>query len=276
MSLSYEYESLRAEIKNFVLHVQLNRPEKMNAIDKQMSSELRHCFNQASDDPDVRVIVISGGKCKLFCSGIDLQLLMTLAPMPEADVGRRGRFLYKFVRELQKSLSAIDDCNKPVITAIHGKAIGIGTELVAACDIRLCTEDVCFSVREAKMGLAPDVGALTRLPKACGNNSLVREACFTAKDFGAQEAMHMGLVSRVLPNKDACLEAAMTMAAEIAALTPIATTITKRTLNYCRDHSVEDGLEYVCVQNQCMLQSGDVMEAVKATMEKRVPTFAKL
>eukprot|EP00397_Hematodinium_sp_SG-2012_P052324 GEMP01061799.1.p1 GENE.GEMP01061799.1~~GEMP01061799.1.p1 ORF type:complete len:178 (+),score=40.77 GEMP01061799.1:599-1132(+) len=177
---------------------------------------------------------------------------------------------------MQNSFNTLDDCKKPVIAAVHGKCLGAAAELVAAADIRLCTEDVCFSIREVKVGLAPDLGALTRVQKICGNNSLVREACYTAKDFDAAEAQQMGFVSRVCSTKDACVAAALRLAGDIAENSPVAVATTKRTLNYCRDHTLKDGLEYVATINGSMLQSTDITEAIGAQMKKIKPTFSKL
>ncbi|KAK3257166.1 hypothetical protein CYMTET_33737 [Cymbomonas tetramitiformis] len=272
----YNYKNLSANLENNgVLSLSLNRPRKMNAFNEELFHELKVCFEQISWDPDVRCVVFSGNG-RAFCAGIDLTFLASNTTIEETDIGRKSLILTKFVRALQNSVSAIADCNKPVICVIHGACIGVGIEVVAATDIRYCTSDATFSVREGRMGLAADVGGLQRLPKIVGNDSKIRELAFTARDFRGKEAENLGLVSQVFDDQAGAMAAAMATAQEIAALSPVAMVATKKTLNYSREHSVEEGLDYIATLNGALLQSEDVPIAVAASQTKTKPTFSKL
>merc|ERR1711972_601859 len=147
---------------------------------------------------------------------------------------------------------------------------------ITAVDVRLCSQDALFSIREAQIGLCADVGTLARLPKVVGNDSLVRELALTARDFKAEEAKSCGLVSRVLPSYEETIEEAKRIAAMIASHSPIAVVGTKKNLNFARDHSVQDSLDYVLTWNSAMIQSEDVAKAAGAAMQKKKATFSKL
>lgn len=124
---------------------------------------------------------------------------------------------------------------------MHGFALGLGIDLASCCDIRICTEDVKFAVKEVDIGLAADVGTLTRFPKIVGNYGWVKEVCLTARYFGAKEALQVGFVGRVARDKNGAIQAGLEVAELLASKSPIAVQSTKELLNYSRDHAVEDG-----------------------------------
>ncbi|KAK0395292.1 hypothetical protein QR680_001208 [Steinernema hermaphroditum] len=265
----------------FVAHVQLNRPKMRNALNHQMWTELPMAINALAVDPETRVIVISGSG-KSFCSGIDLQdmqhqEIFSQEQDREMDVARRARKMGVTIRQYQKSLSSIDECPKPVIAAIHGHCLGGGIDLIAACDIRWASEETIFSIKEVDIGLCADVGTLNRLPKICGNNSWVRELAYTARNFGAQEALQNGLLSKMFASPEKCIDAALKLASNLAKKSPIAMQGTKINLNYSRDHSVKESLEYTALWNQSQLLTEDIPKSVVAAMTKsEPPIFAKL
>lgn len=164
----------------------------------------------------------------------------------------------------------------PVIAAVHGYCIGAGVDLTSACDIRLCSQDAKFTIKEVDIGLAADIGTLQRFQKVVGNESWARELAYTARFFGADEALQKGYVSQVLPNADECLKAAVKMATLIAAKSPVAVATSKKSILYSRDHTVQDGLDHVALLNSSMLQTDDLMTAAAAGMQKQVPHFNKL
>eukprot|EP01084_Bolivina_argentea_P284071 486714_1 len=141
--------------------------------------------------------------------------------------------------------------------------VGAGIDLITACDIRIAATDATFSVKEIRVGLAADLGTLQRFPKIVASDSWVREVCFTGRDFGAKEAKEVGLISKVVPGSSECvfLEA-LNMAHEIAALSPIAVAATKASLNFSRDHTVEEGLEHVALLNSAALQTKDIRDYI--------------
>ncbi|XP_012512555.1 PREDICTED: delta(3,5)-Delta(2,4)-dienoyl-CoA isomerase, mitochondrial [Propithecus coquereli] len=276
----HSYEALRVTpVQKHILHVQLNRPDKRNAMNKIFWSEMVECFHKIAKDTDCRAVVISGAG-RMFTSGIDLVDMASDLLQPQGDdVARISWQLRDLITRCQETFSAIEKCPKPVIAAVHGGCIGGGVDLITACDIRYCAQDAFFQVKEVDVGLAADVGTLQRLPKIIGNQSLVNELAFTARKMMADEALGSGLVSRVFPDKEVMLDAAFTLAAEIASKSPVAVQSTKVNLLYSRDHSVDESLNYVASWNMSMLQTEDIVKSVQATMEKKdmkSVTFSKL
>ncbi|CEM00955.1 unnamed protein product [Vitrella brassicaformis CCMP3155] len=205
-----------------------------------------------------------------------------MAQQEGEDVARRAFKLKAFVEHLQECVSSIERCSKPVIAAVRGGCVGAGVDLICACDIRLCTHDAWFTVKEIDLGLAADLGTLQRLPRVCGNESWVRELAYTARRFDAREAYERGLVSAIEPTAEAMRDGALKLASVIASKSPVAVCGTKAALNYSRDHSVEDGLVMQRIWNMAALQSEDVGIAAAAAAHmggrgKTQPTaFSKL
>jgi len=278
---TYSYNSLNVTSPSpFVYSVELNRPKKMNALNKEIWTEMGDVFTRLDTDPDCRVVVLSGAG-RMFSSGIDLGDLTQLASIvySEEDVGRKAMTMFTMVRHLQSLITTVEKCKKPVIGAIHNACVGAGVDLITTTDIRLCTQDAWFCVKEVDMGLAADVGTLQRLPKVIGSQSVVNDLCLTARRMKAEEAEKVGLVSTVFPGKEEMMEAALHMAADIASKSPVAVQGTKVNLVYSREHTVEEGLERVASYNMVMLQSEDVMKSALAAMDKdsdEKPEFAKL
>ncbi|XP_062916072.1 delta(3,5)-Delta(2,4)-dienoyl-CoA isomerase, mitochondrial [Mobula hypostoma] len=277
---SYKFESLRVTgVRDSVLHVEMNRPEKRNAMNRTLWREMVECFTQVSQDSDCRVVVISGAG-PLFTAGIDLMdMAGDLLQSEETDTARKAWHLRNKILQFQESFSAIEKCPKPVIAAVHSGCIGAGVDLITACDIRLCSQDAWFQVKEVDIGMAADVGTLQRLPKAIGNASLVSELVYTARKMMADEAVRCGLVSRVFKDKEAVLDGAFDLASEISSKSPLAVQGTKLNMIYSRDHSVKEGLDYIATWNMSMLQTEDIVKSAEAAMEKKSPrdvTYSKL
>lgn len=263
----------------FITHVELHRPKKLNAMNKAFWREMVECFNEIAENPDCRVVVVSGAG-KVFTAGIDLMDMASDVLQPEGDdTARISWNIRKTIAKYQETFSVIEKCPKPVVVAVHGACIGGGVDLVTACDIRLCSQDAWFQVKEVDIGLAADVGTLQRLPKVIGSRSLVNELALTARKMYADEAKSSGLVSRVFADKEALMAGALEMAGEIAGRSPVAVQGTKINLIYSRDHSVTEGLDYMATWNMSMLQTQDVMKSAQAAMEKKSPktiAFSKL
>lgn len=177
-----------------VLHVELNRPEKRNAINRDMFREIHGCFSEIANDKQCRAVVVSGSG-NMFCSGIDYRDMMEMmtsvvaSDQPQRDdIAARAKFIRHMIVLLQNSFSSIAKCQKPVIAAVHSGCIGAGVDLISAADIRYASSDAYFSVREVAIGMAADLGTLQRLPKIVGNDSIVRELAFTGRDIAAKEA----------------------------------------------------------------------------------------
>lgn len=263
----------------FITHVELHRPDKLNAMNKAFWREMVECFSEIDENPDCRVVVVSGAG-RIFTAGIDLvDMASDVLQSDGEDTARISWNLKKKIANYQETFTVIEKCSKPVVVAVHGACIGGGVDLITACDIRLCTQDAWFQVKEVDIGLAADVGTLQRLPKVIGSSSLVNELALTARKMFADEAKSSGLVSRVFADKEAMMTGALEMAGQIAGRSPVAVQGTKINLIYSRDHSVTEGLNYMATWNMSMLQTQDVMKSAQAAMEKKSPktvVFSKL
>ena len=267
-----DYTAFKVELSNHIAHVQINRPEKINAMNAAFWREIVEIFQWIDETDEARVVGISGAG-KHFSSGIDLMMLASLANELGKDVGRNARLLRRKILEMQASFNAVDNCRKPVLAAIQGYCIGGAIDLIAACDMRYAASDAQFSIKEIDMGMAADVGTLQRLPRIIGDGVL-RELAYTGRTIGAEEAQRIGLVNRSYDDHGALLDGVFAIAAEIAGKSPIAVAGTKEMLSYMRDHRIDDGLEYIATWNAAMLQSTDLRVAVAAHMSKQKPEFA--
>jgi len=277
---SYDFKNISVtQPADYVFHVELNRPAKMNALSTKMWEEIGMFFDRVGYDSNCRVVVLSGAG-KMFTSGIDLADLSEIGSViyGEDDIARKCTQIYNKIRRFQALFSNLEKCPKPIIGAIHSACIGGGVDLIAATDIRMCTEDAWFQVKEVDMGLAADVGTLQRLPKIIGSQSLVSELCLTARKVKSEEAARIGLVSSVFENKEEMMNGALDMAKLIASKSPVAVQGTKQSLVFSREHTTEEGLDHVARYNMVMLQSEDLMKSAMAQMDKSSPPpeFAKL
>jgi len=224
------------------------------------------------DTDEVRVVVLSGAGPH-FSSGIDLQLLAQVGAQLGKDVGRNAEQLRRKILSLQASFNAVDHCRKPVIAAIQGYCLGGAIDLISACDMRYCSADARFSIKEIDMGMAADVGTLQRLPRIIGDG-MMRELAYTGRTLDGAEAQAIGLVNRVYENPKALTEGVNELARQIAEKSPLAIRGTKEMIRYMRDHRVDDGLEYIATWNAAMLQAADLRVAVAAHMARQKPDFA--
>ena len=269
-------EVLTVELDGHVATLWLDNPDKRNALGEAFWADLPPMMAELSADPEVRAVVLAG-RGPMFTAGIDVNFLMSLAAGTQvggdrASPASRARAAHHRITELQASITSVADCPKPVIAAVHGWCIGAGVDLVTACDIRLASVDAKFSVRETRMAIVADVGTLQRLPRIVGP-AHAAELAFTGTDVDAERAMAIGLVNRVLDDHAAVVEEAQAMAAEIAALSPLAVQGAKAVLRHAADHTVAAGLDYVSVWNAAFLASDDATEAMMAFLEKRPPRF---
>lgn len=240
--------------------------------------ELAQVFNRLSEDPDVRAIVLSGAGEKAFTAGLDVKAASQGRFTEEGgpDPSRKAAHWRRHIAEFQDCISAVERCEKPVIVAMHGFALGLAIDLSTAADVRMCSRDVQFAVKEVDIGLAADIGTLSRLPKVVGSFGWVKEVALSARIFGAEEALRVGFVNSVHESRQAMITAALELAGLIASKSPVAVQGTKEILNWSRDHSVQDGLRYTGVWNSAALQSKDVPAALLSGLQKRKPTFEKL
>jgi enoyl-CoA hydratase len=289
---TFDSPVLSIERDDTVATVWLDRPEARNAMGQDLWRDLPRAMQAVGDDPGIRVVVVAA-KGPHFSVGLDLKAMGSLLsggepdPAPTADatpdatpaaaprtpsMATRARASRLGVKLLQDAVTSVADCPKPVIAAVHGYCIGGGVDLIAACDIRLASADAIFSVREAKVAIVADLGSLQRLPAIISSGHLA-ELAFTGKDISAERAREIGLVNDVAADAEGVHKAALQLATEIAANSPIAVQGTKAVLAANEGRTVQQGLDYVATWNAGMLASDDLVEAMTAFMEKRPPNF---
>lgn len=213
-------------------------------------------------------------------------------PKKTDDIARRTWKVRRHVNDYQNGVNAIERCEKrmhpfsrldppadlpkAVIMLCHGVAYGAAIDVAVASDIRHCSKDVRFSIKEVDVGLAADVGTLTRLPKIGVSYSWAKEVVYTARVFGAQEAERVGFVSSVAESKEQLLSQGLELANLIATKSPVAVQSSKALFDFSRDRSVQDGLLYTAAWNAAMVQSEDVTKAMMNGLKKTKSTFEKL
>ncbi|MDD2843690.1 MAG: crotonase/enoyl-CoA hydratase family protein [Rhodoferax sp.] len=266
------YATLSVSLTDHIATIRLNRPDKANAMNLTMWHEIRQAFKWVDATPEVRVAILEG-EGKLFTSGIDLQMMMGMGDQIQNDCEARTREnLRQVILDLQDSLTSLERCRKPVLAAIHGACIGGGIDLICCADMRYCSADATFSIKEIDIGMTADVGTLQRLPKLIGDG-MARELAYTGRKFDAFDALQMKLVNRVFESREALQAGVRDLATSIAAKSPLSIRGVKEMISYARDHSVADGLNYVATWNAAMLLSNDLQEAMMAGMGKRAPEF---
>ncbi|MDF1661759.1 MAG: crotonase/enoyl-CoA hydratase family protein [Planctomycetota bacterium] len=266
------FETLTLDLSDSIAQVVLNRPEKRNAMNAAFWTEMRQLFQLISKDPAVRVVVVSSTGPH-FTAGLDLKSFAgIMAQASSGCEGRKREALRRLILEMQESFSVLERCPVPVLTAIQGGCIGGGVDMVSAADMRYCCADSYFVIKEIDIGMTADVGTLQRLPHLIPQG-LVRELAYTGRKLTADEALQSGLVNKVYQNQEEMLAGVMEIAKTIASKSPLSIQGCKEMLNYSRDHSVEDSLNYVATWNAGMLLSNDLMEAMAAAQQKRDGDF---
>ena len=258
--MGFQSDVLTIECDLHVATVWLDNAAARNAMGAAFWHDLPLAFAELSADERVRAVVIAA-RGKHFSAGIDLEFL---SRAPKAESAAERLAFMGFLKELQAAIAAPERCPKPVIAAVNGACIGAGLELVAACDIRLAAADAVFSLRETRMGIVADLGALERLPKIVPAGQAA-ELIYTGKDIDAVRAREIGLVNDVHADHDAVVMAAHALAADIASNSPLAVQGSKALFG--------KGLDEVAVWNAAFMHSEDLDEAVAAFFEKRAPEF---
>ena len=269
------YKSLLYDTNNGVLTLTLLGPGKGNAMGPDFWTELPQAIDEITAMDDVRVVIVRGSG-NHFSYGLDLpQMMPKLGAMVGGNqMADRRRELMDMIRQMQSGFQKMHESPKPFIAAIHGWCIGGGLNMISAADIRLCSAEAKFSLREAKLAITPDIGGLQWLPHIVGEG-ITREMAFTAADYDSAFALRTGLVNHVLDTPEALFAKANEMAQQIADNASLAVQGAKSVLNYGLDKSIEAGLQYVAVWNSSQLQSPDFSEAMQATSERRQAAFNK-
>lgn len=271
--MSATYESVEVTRADGVAEVVLLGPGKGNATGPAFFRELPEVFADLDRDDGVRVIIVRG-RGGVFSYGLDLKAVApTLMPLLAGDALAKARTeLLRLISDWQRACDGVERCHKPVIAAIAGPCIGSGLDLAAACDVRLCSRDAVFSLREVKVAIVADLGSLQRLPRIIGQGH-TRELAFTGRDVDAERAQRIGLVNDVLDDEAALLARAREMAREIAGNPPLVVQGIKQVLAHGEERRLLDGERFAAVWNAAFLPSRDLGEAMAAFMERRPPRF---
>lgn len=273
--MQFSSSVLTLEVKDHVATLWLDREEARNAMGSTLWRDLPLAANAISENSSIRVVIIAA-KGPHFTVGLDLKEFGGgfAGSGPPGSRASSNAATYKSVRTMQDSVTSIAALAVPVIAAVHGYCIGGGIDLISACDIRLCASNTTFSVRETKVAIVADLGTLQRLPKLVSAGH-VAELTFTGKDIDALRAQAIGLVNSI-HGDDAqdVMNAAVELANEIAANSPLAVQGTKAVLAANDGRTVDEGLEFVARWNTMYLQSNDLREAMTAFIEKRTPVFS--
>ena len=273
-----KYKSFTVDVADHVASLVLSRPDELNTMSRDFWVELGEVLEEINKNPEVRVVVMSSTG-KHFCAGMDLSAFSNgVDNIPDGkkpDHARIGEAVYRVAKELQGYISSLEKIRVPVIAAIQGGCIGGAVDLVTACDIRLASKDAFFCIQEINIGMAADVGTLQRLPKIIPDSKM-REMAYTGRRMYADEAKETGLVSDTYESQEEMLAAANELARVIASKSPVAIYGLKAVMNYSRDHSVSEGLEYNALWSGAMLSQKDMTEAITANMEKRDASFNDL
>ena len=270
-----EYKCFKYRLEDHIAHVTLSRGDKLNTMIKAFWSELPNLIDEISNDGDARVILISA-EGKHFTAGMDLGNFgeSNLAPSNNHQ-GLQNEAIYRLTKDLQYSFSSLEKSRMPVIVAIQGACVGGGVDMISACDIRYATKDVFFCIQETNLGLVADVGTLQRLPRLIPEG-IVRDLALTGRKLKADEAEKYGLVSAIFDDKEDMIKHAIKTAKEIASKSPLAISGIKEVINYSRDHSVDESLNYVALWNAAMKYQDDLKETFVAKIEKREEVFQGL
>ena len=275
---STKYKSFEVDISDHVANLVLSRPDELNTMYRDFWVELGDVLEEINKNSEVRVVVMSSTG-KHFCAGMDLSAFSNgvdnIPDEKKPDHARIGEAVYRVAKELQGYITSLEKIRVPVIAAIHGGCIGGAVDLVTACDIRLASKDAFFCIQEINIGMAADVGTLQRLPKIIPDSKM-REMAYTGRRMYADEAKETGLVSDTYESQEEMLAAANELAKVIASKSPVAIYGLKAVMNYSRDHSVSEGLEYNALWSGAMLSQKDMTEAITANMEKRDASFNDL
>ena len=270
------YESFKYTSEEGVGHLILDKGEDLNKMTMNFWYELPRILDEIDKDASLRVLILSSTG-KHFCAGMDLKNFGSLGNDAEKktnvpDKARIGESLYRVAKELQDMLSELEKLRIPVLAGIQGGCIGGGLDLVTAADMRFASKDAFFCIQEVNIGMAADIGTLQRLPRVIPEGK-VRELAYTGRRMPAEEALEAGLVNKVYESHEEMISGLKEMAAVIASKSPLAVYGTKAILNFSRDHTIAEGLEYNALWSGAMLPQEDMAEAMMSNMEKRDPEF---
>lgn len=254
-------EVLQYEVTDGVATLRFNRPDKLNALNAELSNAIFDKTRQALDNPDVRVLVYTG-EGDAFAAGADINELEKLETAFDT---------YEFAQERREFWESIAQAPKPTVAQVNGMALGAGLEFCLVCDIRIASEEASFGLPEVKLGVLPGGGGTQRLPRVVGD-SLAKEMIMTGDPIGAERAREAGIVSRVVPH-DELEETVRELAGTLSNRAPLALKMIKKTIDQGTQVDLKSGLEMERDAFSLLFSTEDSQEGIQAFLEKRKPEF---
>lgn len=256
-----EYEDIIYRVNDRVAYITVNRPAVLNALRMKTKEELEHAMDTIAADSAILAAIITGTG-RSFISGNDIS---------EIRIDAKGEETIAMSTHAHKIFDKFESMGKPIIAAVNGFAMGGGTELALACDIRIASRKAVFGLPEVRLGVAPCYGGTQRLPRLIGTG-LAKELLFTGRKVTADEAKDMGLVNKVVEHDDLMNEAE-TMIRSILDNAPIAVKTCKNLVDKGMAMSLADGLVLEAELNGMLAETEDAKEGVRSFFEKRAPRF---
>ena len=274
--LKKTYQCFDVSIEDKIAHIRLSRGDALNTMTRDFWNELPEIVNAIDAEALARVIVVSSTG-KHFSAGMDLSVFAEDGAVTSQN---RDRYIAaeqfrSNIGQIQSSFNCMEEARVPVLFALQGGVIGGAMDMISAGDIRYCTKDAFFCIQEINIAMTADVGTFPRLQRYIPEG-WVKEMAYTGMRLKADKAKEIGLVNDVFDTHEDLLAHVMGVAAEIAKKNPVAVTGSKVLINYGRDHSTADTLDYIGLWNASMLPASHMKEAFTAQMEKREPEFPDL
>ena len=234
------FQDVLLDKKDNIALLTLNRPKALNAISRGIIGGLREAAAYIDQDPEIRALIISGAGDRAFSAGLDIK--NELLPGGSILDGWNARTMHEALQKCRDTFTLYEKLPVPVIAAIQGYCLGGAIEIILCCDIRLAAENAVFSMPETQLGIVPDLGGSTRLPRIIGAG-MAKELIYTGRKIDAKEALRIGLVEHVYAVKD-LLSEAWKMASEIAAANPAVIQGAKRVMNYTLSAPLDAALSF--------------------------------
>ncbi|MDQ2669182.1 MAG: enoyl-CoA hydratase-related protein [Gemmatimonadota bacterium] len=255
------YATLLYDVTDGIARVTVSRPDKLNALNDQVITELADVAGRLEQDDAVRGAIITGAGQKAFVAGADISEIAAQGPIDGRERGLAGQAAFRRIERL----------GKPVIAAVNGFALGGGCELAMACHLRVASENAKFGQPEVKLGISPGYGGTVRLPRLVGRGRAL-ELLLTGRMIDADEAYRIGLVNRVVP-AERLLEECEALLRAMLANGPLAVLAVLETVDQALDMSLDDGLLLEANTFGLLSSTADMKEGTRAFLEKREPRF---
>ncbi len=274
--LTTKSECFDVSITDNIAHIVLSRPDALNSMTKAFWNDLPVIVREIDREALARVIIVSSTG-KHFSAGMDLSVFAEAGTIlgNDEDPYVRAEAFRSNIKHIQSSFNALEEARMPVLIACQGGVIGGAMDLISAGDIRWCTKDAFFSIQETNIAMTADVGTFPRLQRFV-SEGWVKQMAYTGDRIGAEKAKEIGMVNEVFDTQEEMMSHIMEVAKTIASKDPVAVTGCKTIINYGRDHSTADTLDYIGVWNAGMMPHLHMQEAMMAMAQKRAPVFPDL